>query len=34
MSARCTASAIAEFVAAGMGAMNPIELDATCRAKS
>lgn len=34
VSARCTASAIAEFVAAGMGAMNPIELDATCRAKS
>ena len=34
VSARCTASAIAEFVVAGIGATNPIELDATRRANS
>ncbi len=31
---RCTASAIAEIHGPGMGAMNPIRLGATCRAKS
>src|ERR1700759_959706 len=34
VSARCTASAIAEFVVAGIGATNPIELVATRRANS
>ena len=34
VSARCTASAIAEFVVAGIGATKPIELDATWRASS
>ncbi len=34
VSARCTASAIAELVSGGIGAANPIELDASCRARS
>ena len=34
VSARCTASAIAFEVASGTGAVNPIELDASLRARS
>ena len=34
VSARCTASAIAELVVSGTGATKPIELDASCRARS
>lgn len=34
VSARCTASAIAELVVAGIGATKPIEFDATRRANS
>ena len=34
VSARCTASAIAELVVSGIGATKPIELDASWRARS
>ena len=34
VSARCTASAIAALVFSGTGATKPIELDASCRARS